>query len=102
MAKGVPKLTELAGRAEEIVYAMPPEKREQALVGVRQIFIGAKSLTVLPDELISVLWQGLMQFVMRSVVPGAKKRPLVVQILNGAPRMLGSIRHEIEGRDDID
>lgn len=93
---GVPRLTALAARAEQIVYSMPVAEREQALVGVRAIFNGARSLTVLPDELISVLWEGLMAFVLRSAMPGAKKRPLVVQILNGAPRMLGGIRADID------
>ncbi len=100
------KLERRAAAAEALILAMPEAARQQALEQVTHIAQAIGGLQALPDELVEVLGKLVMDFLleqklgeMRDQLGGGNKpspRALVLQIVKGAPTLLGPHRDRIE------
>lgn len=99
---GRPLLETLASEAQAIVLAMPPSERESAMVGLGHVVTGVRELLGLPDELVGRLFKALAWFMAQMQMPAseaAKKtraRELILQLVAGAPELLGPHKAEIE------
>lgn len=91
-----PRLERIAADAEKLVLAMPEADRERASAGLRMVITGAQLLMVLPEAMTGHLWNALVTFVLKMQLPGARPRVLFGQLADGAPRLIGPWRAEVE------
>lgn len=97
------KLERQAARAEQLILAMTPEARAAALDQVLNIAQAIAGLKALPDELADLLGRLAVDFLVEQKLASLMKtssRALVLQIVKGAPTLLGPHRERIEALID--